>query len=143
MSQIYLFASGLISDHRIFSSAKVSAKERRTLAEVTPYLCTLFPTDNILLAAAELSVLRSSFADFRDKLERERNFTDANLKELSVLEMKYVHGHSVFYDSLPRDLQRRFGSSGGTPKVLNTLEYSRCFRRFGTTSLPDTCEFLG
>ena len=59
-------------------------------------------------------------------------------QELSKRERIYVAGHSVFFDRLPRELQRRYGSSAGTPKVINTLEYSRCFARFGTISFADT-----
>ena len=40
--------TGLINYHRLFSSAQTTAKERRVIAECTPYLCNLFPEDIVL-----------------------------------------------------------------------------------------------
>jgi hypothetical protein len=71
--------AGLINDNKLFSSAKTSAKERRTLAEVTPYLAALDPQSGVLMGAAKLAVLRNQFADMRDRLERDRNFTKEDL----------------------------------------------------------------
>ena len=40
--------AGLVNDNSLFTKGNMQGKERRTLAEITPYLCQLFPVDPTL-----------------------------------------------------------------------------------------------
>ena len=120
--------------------AVLQAKERRTLAEVLPYACQLFPDDETLRLACILAVSRNTFADLRDKLERERTFSSNDIERLAALERSYVDAHQTFFDALPSRQQVLYGSPL-FPKVLYTLEYSRAFTEFNCTSIFDTGAF--
>ena len=67
------------------SHACVQAKERRTLAEVLPFLCQLYPDDECLQLVCTLALVRNKFADFRDKMERERTFLSNDVARLAAL----------------------------------------------------------
>jgi hypothetical protein len=77
-------------------------------------------------------------ADLRDKLERERRFSDAEIELLAGCERAYLAALGRFYNSLPSTKQALYGASAGTPKAINILEYSELFRRFDCIALHDT-----
>lgn len=81
---------------------------------------------------------RNKMADLRDKLERERRFSDAEIELLAGCERAYLAALGRFYNSLPSTKQALYGASAGTPKAINILEYSELFRRFDCIALHDT-----
>ena len=119
----------------------MQAKERRTLAEVLPVLCQLYPDDECLQLVCTLAVVRNKFADFRDKMERERTFSSNDIARLAALERCYVDAIRDFHDGLSPRMQKLFGSPL-FPKAIYTLEYSRAFAEFGCISVFDTGVFM-
>ena len=86
-----------------------------------------------------LSKIRNQVADFRDGFERVRRFTETDIRRLAVMERGYVAAIGRFYLSLSRAMRMLYGKSGpGTPKTINSLEYSRLFARFNCISVVDT-----
>ena len=76
-------------------------------------------------------------ADYRDKLERERQFGDDELERLASLERSLVSALGDFHEALPEGLKRLYGNAG-TPKLINFLEYSRTFHHYHCINLLDT-----
>jgi hypothetical protein len=108
---------------------------------IAHYTRARFPADTVLQSVCQLVVVRSRMADFRDRLERDRLFTSVELNQLAGLERAYVREIAAFYDNLPRSKQKLYGAAAGTPKTINSLQYSRVFERFGCISVFDTGEF--
>jgi len=118
----------------------MQGKERRTLAEVLPYLCELWPADRTCQFISELAKKRNAMADLRDQFERLRRFTAGDLERLAALERQYLVGLREFHSSLAPRLQELYGNPG-TPKSIHILEYSRVFKRLHSISFHDTCPF--
>jgi len=144
---------GLIDSARLFTAAQTTAKERRTIAEVTPYCTQLFPESDLLKEICKVSVQRNLLADLRHK---NAGFTQDGLDDMAFEERKFMRlakgyiFNTLFYIDEFRVLKfvavrvirsiRRFYAALspaqktaygilGTPKFIYTLEYSRLWAR--------------
>ena len=106
----------------------MQAKERRTVAEVLPFLCQLYPDDECLQLVCTLAVVRNNFADFRDKMERERTFSRNYITRLAALERCYVDAIRDFHDGLSPRMQKLFGSPLFPKAIYSSIRLSTAER---------------